>query len=103
MGQPNMRKQGLQSIKNKNQDKELENKCKANVVFYTTVDPNTTKEGNFNSELCGRFPSTPNKVNKYIYGFYAILTTAMKNIIDKKMVRAFKELTTDFKSRGINR
>ena len=33
------------------------------------------------------------------YDCNAILTTPMNNIIEKKMIRAFKELTTDLKSR----
>ena len=46
------------------------------------------------SDVCGRFPITPNKGNKCIYVIYvhalnAILTTVMKNRSEKYMIRAF--------------
>ena len=45
MGQLHMRKHGLQSTKEKPPDTDLEDKIKMNVVYFTTVDPSTTKEG----------------------------------------------------------
>ena len=41
-----MRIQGLQQTKEERPDTNLEDKIKNNVVFWTTVDPSTTKEGN---------------------------------------------------------
>ena len=38
----------------------------------------------------------------YVYYCNTILTTETNNRSDKEMIRAFTELTTDFKSRGIN-
>ena len=65
-----------------------------NVLFCTTVDSSTTKEGKIYSYLCGRFPTTSSWGNKYIYIMYvydynAILTIAIKNRIDKDMIRDF--------------
>ena len=107
MGQLHIRQQGIQSNRNKTPDTDPEDKWKTNVVFYTTVDPGTSKEGEFYSNLCGRFPITSNKRNKYIYVMYVydcnvILTTLTKNRSDKDMIRYFTELATDFKNCGIN-
>ena len=71
------------------------------------MDPSTTKEGKFYSDLCGIFPITSNKRNKYIYVMYIydcnnILTTVLKNRSDKDMMQAFIEFNIDFKSRRIN-
>ena len=38
----------------------------------------------------------------YVYNCNAILTTEMNNRSDKEMIWAFTELTTYFKSQGIN-
>ena len=62
-----IRLQVLKSTRNKTPHIDLEDKYKTNAVFYTTVDPSTTKEETFYSDLCRCFPSTPQKVNKYIY------------------------------------
>ena len=102
-----MRRQGLQSTREKPPDIDLEEKCKKYVVFCTTVEPSTTKEGKIYSNICGRFPITSTKANKYIYDMYvydcnSILTTATKNRSDKEMIQAFKEFTTDLKARVIN-
>ena len=40
-----MRRQGLQSTREKTPDTDLEYKSKKNVVFWATMDPSTTKEG----------------------------------------------------------
>ena len=37
----------------------------------------------------------------FVYDCNAILTTEMKNIIDKEMIRAFTSLTEDLKIQGI--
>ena len=84
MGHMYMRRQGLQLTKEKPPDTDLENKIKTNVVYCTTVDPSTTKEGKIYSDLCRSFPTTSIRGNKYIYVIYlydcnAILTKAMKN------------------------
>ena len=94
MGHLHMIIQGLQSTKEKPPDIDLEDKRKTNVVFCTTVDPSTTKEGNVYSDLCGWLPTTSIRGNKYIYVVYvyecnSILTTAMNNGSDKEMIRAF--------------
>ena len=77
-----------------------------NVVYYTTVEPSTIKEGNIYSDLCGRFPTTSSRGNKYIYVMYVydcnvILTTAMKNRGNKDTITAFTSLTEDLKRRRI--
>ena len=102
-----MRRQGIKSTIEKPQDTDLEYKSKKYVVFCTTVDPGTTKEGTFFSDICERFPTTPSRGNKYIYtmyiyGFNANLTTATKNRSDKGMIRAFTEFTEYLKIRRIN-
>ena len=38
----------------------------------------------------------------YVYGFNAILATAMKNRRDKEMIWAFIQITTDLKIHGID-
>ena len=54
MAQLNMRRQGLKSTRKKNKDKNLEDKCKTNLFFYTTVDPRKTEEGKFTpTYACG--------------------------------------------------
>ena len=88
MGQLHIRGQGLKSTREKPPDTDLEEKSKNNVVICTTVDHSTNKEGKFYSDLCGRFPTTSSRGNKYIYTMYvyccnAILTAEMKNISDK--------------------
>ena len=80
---------------------------KTNVVFLKMLDPRTTKERKIYSDLCERFPTTSSRGNKYIYVMYmydcnAILTTVMKNISDKEMIRAFTSLTEYLKICGIN-
>ena len=102
-----MRRQGLQSTKEKPPDTDLENKITTNVVYFTTVEPSTTKEGKIYSDLCRRFPTTSSRGNKYIYAIYvydcnAIITTEMKNKRDNEMVRDFTSLTEDIKIRGIH-
>ena len=71
------------------------------------MEPSTTKEGKIYSDICGKFPTTSRRGNKYIYVIYvyecnAILTTAMKNRSDKDMIIAFTYLTEDLKIRGIH-
>ena len=93
MGHLHMTIQGIQSTKGKPPDTDLEDKI-IFLAFYTTIDPITTKEGKFYSDLLGRFPTTPSRGNTYIYVMYlydynSILTTAMKNRSDKEMIRAF--------------
>ena len=61
-----MRRQGIQSTIEKPPDTDLEDKCKTNVVFYTTVDLSKTKEGGMYFDICRHFPITSNKDNKYI-------------------------------------
>ena len=89
-----MRIQVLQSTREKPPDTDLEYKCNTNVFFVTTADPSTMNEGKHYSNLWGRFPITFNKVNKYIYvmyvyGFNAILKTAMKNRSNKEKIQGF--------------
>ena len=76
-------------------------------MFYKTLDPRTTKEGKIYSNLCGRFPTTSIRGNKYVYvmNVYecnSILTIATNNRRDKDMIRAFTSLTEDLKSGRIN-
>ena len=102
-----MRRQGLQSTKEKYPDTDLEDKIKTNIVYCTTVGPITTKEGKIYSNLCGRFPTTSSRGDKYIYVMYvydcnSILTTATKNKINKEMIRAFTPLTEYLRIRGIH-
>ena len=71
------------------------------------MNPSITKEGKFYSDICGLFPTTSRRKNKYVhfvyvYYFSAILTKKMNNRSDKKMIRVFTELTEYFKKRGIN-
>ena len=65
MGHLHMRIQGIQTNKEKPPDINLEVKIK-NVVFCTTVEPSTTKEGKIYSDLCGQLPTTASRGNKYI-------------------------------------
>ena len=58
MGHLHMRRQGLQSTKEKPPDTDLEEKIKTNVVYCTDVDSITSKEGNIYSYLCRRSPTT---------------------------------------------
>ena len=107
MGHLHMRRQGLQSTKEKPPNIDLEENIKTNVIYYTTVDPITTKEGKTYSDLCGHSPTTSSRGNKYTYVIYvydcnAILATATKNGSEKKMIRDFTYLTEDLKSRGIH-
>ena len=74
--------QWIQLTKEKPPDIDLEDKSTNNLVYCTTVEASTTKEGKIYSDLCGRFPTTSSMGNKYIYVMYvydfnAILTTAM--------------------------
>ena len=83
-----MRRQGSQLTKEKPPDTDLEDKIKNNVVYFTNVNPSTTKEGKIYSYICGRFPTTSSRGNKHIYVMYmyycnTILTAAMKNRSDK--------------------
>ena len=103
----NTRRQGLQSTKEKPPDTYMEDKIKTNVVYFTTVEPSTTKEGRICSELCGRFPTTSSRGNiyinlMYVYDCNAILTTSINNRSDKEMIRDYKQLTGNLKSLGIN-
>ena len=98
-----MRRQGLQSTKEKPPDTNLEENIKNNVVYFTTVDSIITKEGNIYSDICKRFPTNSRRGNKYIYVIYvydcnSILATVMKNRSDKEMIRSFTPLTEDLKS-----
>ena len=108
MGHLHMRRQGLQSTRNKQTYTYLEDKCNTNLFFCTTVDPSIMKEVKSYSNLCWRFPIISSKGNLYIYVIYAcgcnsILTTAIKNRKYKQKIRDFTEFTKDFKSRRINR
>ena len=101
-----MRLQGLKSTRKKTPDTDLDENCKTNVVFNTTMDPSTIKEGGNYSQLCERLSITPNKGNKYIYVIYvcycnSIMITLMKNRSDKEMICAFTSLTKYLKSHGI--
>ena len=102
MGHLHMRRQGLQSIKEKAPDTDLKDNITTDVLYCTNVDPRTNKEGKIYSDLCGRFPTTSSRGNKniyvmYVYDFNAILTKAMNNRSDEEMIRAFTSLTEDFK------
>ena len=93
MGHLQIIRQGLQSTRNKTPNTELEDKFNTNVFFCTIVYPITSQEGNIYSNLCGRFPITSNKSNKYIsimyvYDCNAIMKTSMKNRIDKDVICA---------------
>ena len=107
MGNLHMKRQGLQFTKEKPPDTDLEYNIKKNVVYCITVEPITTKEGKIFSYLCGNFPTTSRKGNKYIYVMYvhdcnSILTTATKNRSDKDIIRYFTLLTEELKIRGIH-
>ena len=82
-----MRRQGLKSTKETPPDTDLKDNIKTNVLYFTTVDPSTTKEGKIYSDLCICLSTTSIRGDKYIYVMYvygcnAILTTAMKNRSD---------------------
>ena len=71
------------------------------------MEPSTTKEVKIYSDLCGRFPTTSSRGNKYIYAMYvydcnAILTKAMNNRSYKDMIRPSAYLNEDLKIRGIH-
>ena len=57
MGNFHMRIQGLQSTKEKPPDTDMEDKITTNVVYFTTVEPSTTKEGKIYLDICRRFPT----------------------------------------------
>ena len=105
MGHLHMRRQGLKSTKDKPTDTNLEENIETNVVYCTTVEPSTTKEGKIYSDLCGLFPTTSCR-KKYIYVMYVydcntILTTATKNRSYKETIRALTSLSEDLKGRVI--
>ena len=107
MGHLYMIRQGIQSTKKKPPDTHPEENIKTNVVYYTTVEPSTTKEGKIYSDLCGFFSTTSRRKKKHIYIMYVydcnfILTKSMKNRSDKEMIRYFTSLTEDLKIRGIH-
>ena len=94
MGHHHTRIQGPQPTREKPQDKDLEDKSKRNVVFCTTVDPDTTNKDKIYSDICGRFPKTRSRGNKYIsvmYGYEcnAILTAATKNRSNTETIQSF--------------
>ena len=101
-----MKQKGLKSTKRTTPDIDLEDNCTTSIVFCATMYHSTTQEGKVYSELCVYLSIMSNKGNIYIYVTYvydcnAILKTPTNNRSDKDMIRAFKELTTDSKSRGI--
>ena len=62
-------------------------------VLYN-CGPYYNKGGGIYSYLCGSFPITPHRGNKYIYVIYIydcnnITTVAIKNISNKEMIRVF--------------
>ena len=72
-----------------------------------TVDPSTTKEGKFYSDLCEHFTIISSRGNEYIYYMYVydfnnIVTTAIQNRSDKEMIWDFTELAKYLKTHGIN-
>ena len=82
-----MRRQGLKSTKETPPDTDLKDNIKTNVLYFTTVDPITTKEGKIYSDLCRRFPTISSRGDKYIYVMYvygcnAIITIEMNNRSD---------------------
>ena len=62
-----MKRQWFQSKRKKAPDTYLSNNRKTNLFFCVTVDPSDTNEGKIYSDICGRFPTMPNKGNKYRY------------------------------------
>ena len=48
-----MRRKGIQPIKEKPPDTDLEDKSKTNAVFCTTVEPSKTKEGKYTQIYAG--------------------------------------------------
>ena len=106
MGHLQMRRQGLESTKEKPPDTDLEDK-ENNLVYCTNVDSSKNKQGKIYSDICGRFTTTSIRGNKYIYVMYmcgcnSILTTETKNRSDKDMIRSFTSLTEDLKIRRIH-
>ena len=91
-----MRRQGLKWTKEKLPNTDLMDKIKANVVYFTTVEPSTTKEGKYILRYMRTFTHTTSiRGNKYIYVMYvydcnAILTTATKNRSYKEVIIYFK-------------
>ena len=89
-----MRRQELQSTKEKPPNIDLEDKIRTNVLFCTTVDPSTYKKGKIYSDLCGRFPTTSSRGKKYIYVMYvyefnSIRTKSMNNGSDEDIIKSF--------------
>ena len=70
MGHLHMRRQELKLTKEKPPDTDLKDNIKTNVVYCTTVDTGTTKEGKIYSYLCRSFPNTSRRRNKLIYVMY---------------------------------
>ena len=64
MGPLHSRRRGLQSTKEKPPDTDLEEYNKTNVVYCTTVEPSTTKEGKIYSDICGHFATTSSREKK---------------------------------------
>ena len=90
-----MNRHGIKSTKEKPPDIDLAYNRKINVLFFTTVDPRKMKEGKNYSDLCGRFPTTSSRGNKYIYVMFVydcntILTTETNNRSDKERILSFK-------------
>ena len=107
MGCLHMTLQGLKSTRKKTPDTYQEYNFNNNVVFCATVDPSTTQECKFYSDLCGHFPILSNKCNRYIYLMYvnvcnSIMKTPMNKRSDKYMICHFKSFTIYLKIRGIN-
>ena len=70
MGHLCMRRQGLQSTKEKPLDTYLEYKIKTSIAFWTTPEPRTNKKWKIYSDLCGRLPTNSTRGNKYVYVMY---------------------------------
>ena len=103
IGNLHMRRQGIQLTKEKPPDTDLEDNIKTNLLFCTTEDPSTNKEGKIYSDICRRFPTTSTRGDKctyvmYLYNCNSILTKAMNNKSDKDMIRAFTSLTEYLKA-----
>ena len=70
-------------------------------MFYTTVKPSATKEGNVYSDIWGRFLASLSIGNKYIYVMYvydfnAIQIIAINDGSDMENIKKFTELTEFF-------
>ena len=77
------------------------------VIWCLLCRPKWIKSTGVYSDLCGRFPTISSRGNKYIYAMYvydfnAILSTAIKNISYKEMIRAFTYWTEGLKIRVIH-